>query len=72
MHLCRRKVHFVGVMIARLNDASQDVTHLGLIVDETQQGSAACALLADSKDVFGGRVERDNQQVIVEQDDARA
>ena len=37
MHFGRRQVHFVGVVIARLDNTRQDVAHLGFIVNEAQQ-----------------------------------
>lgn len=70
MHLCRRQVQFIPVMVAGRYNAAQDVAHLGFVVDQLQQGLAARACLADAEDVLGCRIERNDQQVDVEQNDA--
>ncbi len=72
MHFGRRKTHFVGVMIAGCCDTPQDIAHLRLVVDELQQRLAASPLLADAQDVLRRRIQRDDQEAVVEQDDARA
>ena len=63
--------HFVGVVVTGFQDATQDVAQLGFVVEEAQQRFAACALHADAEDVFASRVEVDDQQVVVDEDDAR-
>ena len=72
MHLRWREVQLVCVMVTRRENAAQDVAHLGFVVDELEQRLSARALLADAENVLCCRVEPDNQEVLVEQDDARA
>jgi hypothetical protein len=72
MHLGRGQPHFVGVTIAGRGDPVQDVTQLGLFVEQAQQGLAARAPRAYAEYVFRRRVESDNEQAGIEQDDARA
>jgi hypothetical protein len=59
-------------MVAGRHHARQDVLQLRLIVEQPQQRLSAGAPLADPEDVLGGRVEANNEQVAIEQDDARA
>ena len=63
---------FVGVVIAAAHDAAQDIAQFRFVVDQPQQRRAARPLRADAEDVFCGRIQADDQQVGVEQDDARA
>ena len=55
-----REAHFVCVMIAGFDNATKDVTQLGLVVDELQQGLSSRALNADAKNVFGGWIQADD------------
>lgn len=70
MHFGRRQFHFVGVVIAGRRDARQDFPHLGLVVHKPQQRLAACTLTADAKNILSGRVEVNDKQAFVKQDDA--
>jgi hypothetical protein len=72
MDFRRAEVQFVRVMVAGRHHARQDVLQLRLIVEQPQQRLSAGAPLADPEDVLGGRVEANNEQVAIEQDDARA
>ena len=49
---------------------SQDTRRI--IIDKLQQRFAVCALLTDAEDILGGRVQANDQQVVVQQDDAGA
>jgi hypothetical protein len=44
-------------MVARCADPAQDVAQLGIVVEQSQQGFAACTALADAENIFCGRVE---------------
>ena len=59
-------------MIAGHRNARQHIPQFGFIIDELQQGFAAGAAAADSEDVLGGRVQVDDEQVVIEQDDPGA
>ena len=72
MDFGRAQAQLVGVMIARRDDSAQYVPQFRIVIDETQQRLALSACLADSEDVFGGRIQADDQEVLVEQDNARA
>jgi hypothetical protein len=72
VHLGGRKPHFVGVVVARDGNARKDFAHLGLVIDEPQQGSPAGTGATDAEDVFRGGIQVDNQQVVVEENNARA
>ena len=72
VHLGRRQRHLVCVVIAGYQHATQHVAHLRLIIDKLQQRFAVCALLTDAEDILGGRVQANDQQVVVQQDDAGA
>jgi len=71
MRLCNTQAHFIGVMIARLANPGQDIAKLRFIVDETQQRPTAGAFFADAEDVLSGRVKANDQQAIIQQDNAR-
>ena len=66
-----RKSHFIGVVIAGGGDARQNLAHFRLVIDELQQRLARGALATDAKNIFGGRIEVDDEKVLVEQYDAR-
>jgi hypothetical protein len=72
MHLGRAETHLVGIVVTRFQHPAENVAHLGLVVDEAQQRLAARALLADAEDVLGGGVEVDDQQAVVDENDACA
>lgn len=57
-------------MVTARGNARQDIAHLGLVVDQLQQRLTVRALLADTKDVFGGRVQRNDQKMFIKKDDA--
>jgi len=59
-------------VIARLNNAAQDVAQFRLIIDQPQQCFAASAPCTDAENIFRGRIEADDQQVRIKQNDARA
>ena len=58
-------------MIARRFNARQDILHLRLIVNELQQRLSVGSFLANAKYVFGGRVQSNDQQMLVKQYDPR-
>ena len=62
VHFGSTKAHFICVVVAGFDDATKDVAQFGLIVDELQQGFALRALNADAQNVFGGRIQADDQQ----------
>jgi hypothetical protein len=70
MDLGRPEAQLICVVIAGGDDAAQDVPQLGFVVDEPQQRFTARAPYTDAENVFRGRVEADDEQVAVEQDDA--
>jgi hypothetical protein len=72
VHLGRAQAQLVGVIVTRLQHAPENVAHLGLVVDQPQQGLAARALQADAEDVLGRGIEIDDQQAVVDKNDARA
>jgi hypothetical protein len=57
-------------MVAGRYNQAQDVAQLGLIFDEPQQGVTASSPLTDAKDIFGGGVHADDQEVLVKKNDA--
>jgi len=57
-------------VIAGRHYAAQDVAQFRLVVDEAQQRFTARPALADAEDVFGRRVQADDEQVTIEEDDA--
>jgi hypothetical protein len=58
-------------VIAGRHDAAQDVAHFRLIIDQAQQGVTEGAPLADTEDVFGSGIHTDNQQIVIQKNDAR-
>ena len=70
MHFRGAEVEFVRVMIARRHDARQNILQLRVVIEQPQQRLAAGATLADAEDVLGGRIQADDEEVAVEQDDA--
>lgn len=71
MYLGGSESYFVSVVIAGCSDARKDVTHLWFVVNKLQQRLSACASFADTEYVFCGGIQADNQQVFVEQNNAR-
>ncbi len=67
----RRQAEFVGVLVTGCRDPTEYLAHFRLVVHEPQQRLAPGARTTDAEDVFGGRVEVDDQQVFVEENDAR-
>jgi len=61
VHFGRRKPQFVCEMIARCYNATQDVAHFGFIVDKSQQRFALRALLAGAQNVFGSRIQSNDE-----------
>ena len=59
-------------MIARLQHTAEYVAQLRLIANQSQQGLAARALHTDAEDVLGSRIQVDNEEIVVNEDDARA
>ena len=57
VNLGRSKPHLVGVVIARLNGAAEDIAQLRFIVNQSQQGFSVCPLRADAEDIFGRRIQ---------------
>jgi hypothetical protein len=59
-------------VVARVHDPPKHIAHFGLVIDQLQQGLAARPRDADPKDVLGGRIEVNDQQAAVDEDDAGA
>ena len=72
MHLRRGEPNLVGVVIPGDRNTAQDLAHLRFVVDKLQQRLAACAPAADTKNVFCGRVQVNDEQMLIQQDDAGA
>jgi hypothetical protein len=49
---------------------TENVAHLRLIVDESQQRFSVSSLLADAEDVFGRGIQANDQKMLVQKDDA--
>jgi hypothetical protein len=60
VNLCRCETHFIRVVVASFKNPRQDIAHFRLIIDELQQGFTIRSLLADTKNIFGGRVQANN------------
>ena len=63
-------MHFVRVVISGYDDAAEYFPQLGLVVNESQQGLAARSRTTDAEDVFCCGVDVDNQQAVIQEDDA--
>jgi len=59
-------MHFVRIVRAGRHHTAKDVTHFRLIVDESQQRFSAGSFLADAENIFGGRIQADDQKVLVQ------
>jgi hypothetical protein len=53
-------------MVARFDDAAEDVAKLGFIADELEQGCAIRAFRADAEDVFCSRIQTDDEEALVQ------
>jgi hypothetical protein len=71
VNLCRCESHFIGEVVAGRGDTAEDFAHFGFVVNESQQRFAARARATDTQDVLGRRVQVDDEEVFVQQDDAR-
>ena len=72
VNLGLRKPYFIAIVITGRQHPTQDVTHLGLVIDKPQQGFSMRALPTDAENVFRGRIHADDKQIIVQQHDAAA
>jgi hypothetical protein len=59
-------------MVTGGDDARQDVLQFPIIVEQPQQRFAPRAVLTDTEYVLRGRIQADDEQIVVEQDDAGA
>jgi hypothetical protein len=59
-------------VVARFEHAAKDVLKFGLIAQEAQHGCATSPLDAYPKQIFCGRVEVNDQQVVVNENNASA
>ena len=71
VHFGRREMDFVRIVVAGGRDPAEDLAELRFVIDQLQQGFSACAVAADAKNVLGCRIEVGNEQVVIQQDDAR-
>lgn len=71
MHFSGRQRYLVCVVIARGNYPAQDVLQLRVIADQFQKRFAMGTRFADAQDIFCSRVEPDDQQRLIEQNDTR-
>jgi hypothetical protein len=58
-------------VVAGCRNAAEDLAHFRFVVDKLQQRLAAGALTANAEDVFSRRIQVDDQQVLIQEDDAR-
>ena len=72
MHFGWPQTQLVRIVIAGRNYPAEDVAQLRFIIDKSQQRLATRAPLADAENVLRGRIQADDEQVLVEQNDARA
>jgi len=72
MHFSRRQPQFVGEVIAACEHTAQDIAHFWFVVNESQQRFTSRTLLTNAQYILGRRVEADDQQVLIQQDDAGA
>jgi hypothetical protein len=70
MDFGRCKVYLVRVLVPGSRDATQDLSHLRLVIHELQQRLPSRAFAADAKHVFGSRIEVGNEEIVIQQDDA--
>ena len=70
--LGRREPHLVGEVVARRRDARKNLAHFRFVVHESQQRFSPCARATDAEDVLRRRVQVDDEQVVVQQDDPGA
>ena len=64
------EAQFFGVVVSRRGNAAQDVSELCIVVEQAQQRFTVCTVTTDPEYVFRRRVEVDDEQILVEQDDA--
>ena len=64
------KSQFVRILVTRSGNATEDLPHFGFVVHQAQQRPAARARPAYAENVFSRRIEIDDQEVVIEQDDA--
>ena len=65
-----RQAHLVGVVITGRGNSGQHVAQFRFVIDELQQGFATGAAAADAEHVLGSRVQINDKQAVIEQDDA--
>ncbi len=59
-------------MISGFDDAGKDRAEFLVVVEKFQERRISCPLQADTENVFGGRIEIEDEQVRIEQDHAAA
>jgi hypothetical protein len=67
MHLARREVYLVRILVAGRSNAAQYLSQFRLIIDELQQRLTMGAPAADPEDVFAGRIEVRNKEICIKQ-----
>jgi len=72
VNLCWAEAHLVRVVVSGSQHATQDVTHFRLVINQAQERFTLRALLADAKNIFGRRIQADDQEAAVEKNNARA
>ena len=72
MNLVWPESQLVRVVVTRCDDPGEDVSEFGIIIDEAQQRFAPRPCLADTQDVLGRGVQVRDEQVLIEEDYARA
>jgi hypothetical protein len=57
-------------VIAGRCNAGEHISEFRFVIDELQQRFAASTAAADAEHILGGRIQVDDEQVVIEQDDA--
>ncbi len=71
MNLGGPQPHLDRVVFARRNDAAQDISQLRFIVNQPLERFPLRAAFTDTEYVLCCRVQADDQQILIEQNDAR-
>lgn len=71
MNLGRPEPEFSGICLSGIQCPGKNVPEFRIVVNELQQRFALRPVFADAEQVFGGGIQRRDQQISIEKDDAR-
>ena len=70
MNFGRPQTQFIRVMVAGLNGTTQDVAQFRLVINQPQERFAARAARTNTKNIFRGRIQADDEKACIKKNNA--